>query len=83
MHRTYIFFIFAALAVNNPSLAMAKTKVVSVSTGVSCSQERLNYCATTHPDYDMRPGWILNHCSRSPVGPRFEYLMPAWNCLRD
>lgn len=53
------------------------------SNGASCTQARLDVCKTKFDDGGFGPAWMKNHCSKAPFGNRFEYLVPAWSCLRE
>lgn len=70
-----------ALFVLSPMACQAK--VVGAANGSSCTQARLDFCRAKFDDVGFGAAWLKNHCSKSPFGNRFEYLVPAWSCLRE
>lgn len=54
------------------------------SSGPTCSPQRLAFCKSQGmDDGGFGEGWLHNHCKKSPSGPRFEYLVPTWQCLHN
>ena len=63
-------------AAEQPSAAPAPS---SRAAGLGSTQ-RAAYCAQRYQS-DYYSGWVRNKCAHAPYGNRFEYLVPAWNCL--